>query len=210
MRCLINTNEKAEAYISLKKNINLLRKKSDDRLLSIEEIIPFFSGKGKILLLIFFCIPFSQILGLAIPFGFIIAYLGLRYAFLKKSLAPEFIIKKKIPSKILNFVLDQILYFINIIGKLSYPREGWISKESNMHKISGCLISLVGIFLAISLPIPLSSYIASAAILFIGIGILNDDGIWICIGYALAIFYIAFVAVTLNYISIMDIITKIF
>ncbi|MBA2369919.1 MAG: exopolysaccharide biosynthesis protein [Candidatus Protochlamydia sp.] len=176
-------------------------------MLSIEEIIPFFSGKGKILLLIFFCLPFSQIFGLAIPFGFIIAYLGLRYAFLKESWAPDFILKKKIPSKILNFVLGQILYFIKIIGKLSHPRFSWISTESHMRKISGSLISLVGIFLAISLPIPFSSYIASAAILFIGVGISNDDGIWICIGYMLSIFYMVFVAVTLNYISIIDIIS---
>jgi hypothetical protein len=75
-----------------------------------------------------------------------------------------------------------------------------------MRKINGCLIALIGIFLAISLPIPLSSYIASAAILFLGIGHLSDDGIWIFIGYSLSIFYIIFVIVTLDYISIMDII----
>jgi hypothetical protein len=204
----MNPSEKAEDYISLQKNIILLKEKLENHSLSIKEIIPFFSGKGQILLLIFFCIPFSQFLGLAIPFGFIIAYLGLRYAFLKESWAPDFILEKKISSKILNFGLGQISYFIKIIGRLSYPRGNWVSTE--MHKISGCLISLVGIFLAISLPIPFSSYIASAAILFIGIGILNDDSIWICIGYALAIFYIAFVLVTLNYISVMDIINKIF
>jgi hypothetical protein len=194
----------------LQKSVALLREKSKESALSIKEIIPFFSGKGKILILTFFCVPFGQIFGLAIPFGFIIAYLGLRYAFLKESWVPDFILRKKIPRKILNFVLDQILYFIKIIGKFSYPRWSWISTESNMHKISGCLISLVGFFLAISLPIPFSSYLASAAILCIGIGILNDDGILICTGHALAIFYIAFVAVTLNYISIMDIIDKIF
>ena len=210
MRCFINTSEKTEDYISLQKNITLLKKKSEDHALSLEEIIPFFSGKGKILLLIFFCLPFSQILGLAIPFGLMIAYLGLRYAFLEESWVPNFILKKKTPSKILNFVLNQILYFIKIVGKFSCPRGNWTSTNSIMHTISGCLISLVGVFLAISLPIPLSSYIASAAILFIGIGILNDDNIWICVGYALAIFYIAFVLITLNYISITDIINKIF
>ena len=79
-----------------------------------------------------------------------------------------------------------------------------------MRKINGCLVGLIGIFIAISLPIPLSSYIASVAIFFIGIGLLNDDGILMFIGYPIAIFYIVFVAVTLNYISIPDIIRKIF
>lgn len=188
----------------MQKNLIILKEKSSNRSLAIEEIIPFFSGKGKILLLIFLCIPFSQILGLAIPFGFIIAYLGLRYAFFKNSWAPGFVLKKKIPSRILHFILRQILSFISMIGKFSYRRMSWISQETTMQKISGCLISLVGVFLAISLPIPLSSYLASAAILFIGIGILNDDGLLMGLGYFLAIFYLGFVAITLKYISITD------
>lgn len=206
----MNINENTESYISLHKNIMLLRRKLEKSSLSIRDILPFFTGKGKILLLIFFCIPFSQILGLAVPFGFIIFYLGLRYAFLKKSWIPDFILKKKIPIKILDFVLKQVLYFIEIIGKFSSPRGNGIFEESIMHKFNGCLISLVGIFIAISLPIPFSSYIASAAILFIGIGILNDDYIWIYIGYTLAIFYIIFVLLTLNYISVIDIVKRIF
>lgn len=79
-----------------------------------------------------------------------------------------------------------------------------------MRKINGCLVGLIGIFIAISLPIPLSSYIASAAILFLGIGLLNDDGIWMMIGHPIAIFYIVFVIVTLQYISIIDIIRRFF
>ena len=161
-------------------------------------------------MLIFFCIPFSQIFGLAIPFGLIIAYLGLRSAFSTKTWVPSFILKKKVPSKILKFAVSQILFFIKKIAKLSHPRLIWVCNHPVMRKINGCLVSLIGIFIAISLPIPLSSYIASAAILFIGVGLLNDDGILMFIGYPIAFFYIAFVAVTLNYISITDLIRKIF
>lgn len=210
MRLKISTNSNTEAYSSLQNNLIKLKSQSQQGSLSLEEIIPFFSGKGKILLLIFFCIPFTQMIGLAIPFGFIIAYLGVRFAFLTKSWTPEFILKKKLPSKVLNFVLNQVLYFIKMIAKFSYPRWILLSNQSTMHKISGTLISLVGICLAISLPIPLSGYISAAAILFIGVGILNDDGLLLCIGYALAIFYIAFVVITLNYLSITDLINKIF
>lgn len=79
-----------------------------------------------------------------------------------------------------------------------------------MRKINGGLICLMGIFLAISLPIPLSSYISSVAILFLGVGILNDDGMWILIGYPIAVFYIVFVLVTSSYISIVDLMHKLF
>ncbi len=201
---------KTEVYISFKKKLTLLREKSKDGPLSLKEIMPFFSGKGKIVLLIFFCIPFGQIFGLAIPFGLIIAYLGITYAFSKKPWLPKFILKKKISSKVLNYVVKQLLFFIKKIAKLSHSRYTWVGTKPVMRKLNGCLVGLIGIFLAISLPIPLSSYIASAAILFLGIGILNDDGIWIFIGYPIAIFYIVFVAVTLNYISLRDIIRSLF
>jgi len=210
LRCFINTKRKSEAYISFKKNLTVLKEKSEDRSLSLKEIIHFLSGKGRVLLLIFFCIPFGQVFGLAIPFGLIIAYLGLMYAFSIKIWFPSFILKKKIPHKILKFVLSQILYFIKKIGKLSHPRLIWVCTQPVMRKINGCLIGLIGIFLAISLPIPLSSYIASAAIFFLGIGLLNDDGVWIFIGYPIAVFYIVFVAVTMNYISIIDVMRKLF
>lgn len=187
-----------------------MKQKSEGRSLALKEITPFFSEKGKILLLIFVCIPFSQIFGLAIPFGFIMAYLGFEYAFSRKTRLPKFILRKKIAPKVLRFVVNQILFFIKIIGKLSHPRLIWVCTQHAMRKINGCLIGLIGIFIAISLPIPLSSYIASAAVLFLGIGLLNDDGIWVFIGYPIAIFYIVFVVVTLNYISIIDIIHRFF
>ena len=176
--------------------------------MSLEEIIPFFSGKGKILLLIFFCIPFGQIFGLAIPAGLLIGYLGFRYAFTKKIRMPHFLLKKKMGPRVLQFVVKQLLFFVRFIAKLSHPRRSWVCTDPTMRKINGCLIGLLGISLAISLPIPLSSYIASVALLFLGVGILNDDGIWVYIAYPLSIFYIAFVVLTLNYISIIDLIHR--
>ncbi len=209
-RCFINTKSKSQTYISFKKNLTALKARAKDRPLSLKEILPFFSGKGKILLLIFFSLPFSQVFGLAIPFGFLIAYLGLRYAFCAKAWLPRFILKKKIAPKILKFVVNQLLYFIKKIAKLSHPRHVWVCTLPGMRKVNGCLIALVGIFLAISLPIPLSSYISSAAIIFLGIGLLNDDGILVFIAYPVALFYIVFVIVTMNYISMREIFHKFF
>ena len=176
-----------------------------EKSLSLQEIAPFFSGKGKIILLIFLCAPFGQIFGLAIPFGLLIAYLGFTYAFLKKTWLPGFISKKKIPSTIIKYIVKQILFCIKKIAKISHPRFVTVCTKPVMHKINGCVIGLIGIFLAISLPIPLSSYIASAAILFLGVGMLNDDGILVFIGYPIALCYFVFVVVTMKYISLIDV-----
>ncbi len=176
--------------------------------MSLAEIVPFFSGKMRILLLIFFCIPFGQIFGLAIPAGLFIGYLGFLYAFTHKIWMPRFILKKKMSPRVLQFVIKQLLFFLKFIAKLSHPRRSWVCIDPRMHKINGCLIGLLGICLAISLPIPLSSYVVSIALLFLGVGLLNDDGVWVYIAYPISLFYIVFVMVTLNYISIIDLIHR--
>lgn len=174
--------------------------------MSLKEMVPLLSGKGRILLLIFFSIPFCQIFGLAIPFGLLIAYFGLGYAFSLKPILPKVLLRRKFHSRILTFVFKQLLYCLRKIEKISHPRLIWICNHSLMRKINGILIFFIGIAIAISLPIPLSSYIASAALLFLGIGFLNDDGVLVLIGYPIALFYIVFVIVTLDYIPLFDIV----
>jgi hypothetical protein len=75
-----------------------------------------------------------------------------------------------------------------------------------MRIANGILIALVGIFLAISPPIPLICYIASFALFFLGIGFLDDDGLMVLISYPLSILYIGFVIAALEYVSFIDLI----
>lgn len=161
------------------------------------------SGKGKSLLVVFFCLPFGQISGLALPFGLFIAFLGFRMAFSRNSIwLPSFLKRKKINGKILENCIHQVLFFVKKIKCWTYPRFLFFGKGATIKMINGSLIGIIGICLAISMPIPLSSLLASVAIFLLGFGMLNDDGILVLMSYPLALSYILFVIFTLKYISI--------
>ena len=176
---------------------NLL-KASQDHAVSFKTILEILSGRGKALLLIFLSLPFSQIVGLAIPFGLFIAYVGFRLAFDGGIWLPSKILHKKVPSKILTKVVKKVLHAIRKMKKFSYPRHLGMCMHPAMKISNGLMIAVVGIFIAISPIVPFSSFIAAIGILFMGIGILNDDGIFIILGYVFSLFYIGIIIVSMK------------
>jgi hypothetical protein len=164
--------------VSLKKNLNLLLKTSKEKPITLRDLSLGFSGKGR--------------------------YLGMRFAFGRKSWMPKFLAKKKIPPKVLKFIIKQMLFFIKIVSKITRPRYSSICLNPSMKIVNGILVALVGICLAISPPIPLTSYIASFALFFLGIGLLDDDGIMVLISYPLSLLYIVFVILALKYVSFSE------
>jgi hypothetical protein len=54
-----------------------------------------------------------------------------------------------------------------------------------MKRVNGAMLAALGIFLALPLPIPLTNVITAWAIFLISLGILEDDGLFIFLGYGL-------------------------
>jgi hypothetical protein len=182
-------------------------KKGKEHPVSVKKFLSALSGKGKLLFLIFFVLPFSQIFGAALFFGPLICYLGLRIAFNKKSIwLPEFAQKKKIPFWLLKTSVKQILFGLKILNKWSRPRYFWATHPLVTNRLNGVMIAIVGISLALCPPVPLTGMIAFAAILFIGIGLLNDDGIYLILGYVFTLSYFVFSIFLLKVFSLRGLI----
>lgn len=176
--------------ITFEDSLALLLKEAQKGPLSIRTFLTALSGRGKMLLLIVLCLPFGQVPVIALPFGLVIGYLGMRIAFSSSHIwLPKKLLEKKIPSFVLERMLSQVLRLLNTMKRWTHPRYVWITKHPIMHKLNGIMIALVGISLAISPSIPFSSLIAFIAIFFIAIGLLNDDAVYIILGYFFAIFY---------------------
>ena len=195
-----------KTIITFAETLKELNEENKHKKLTLKIILTKLGGKGKILLAIFFCIPFGQILGLAVPFGLIIALLGFKMAFkYHKIWLPEFILRKRINQKIFKKILSQIEFPLKKLLPITHPRWERLSQARGMQIVNGCMIGAIGICLAISMPIPFSGWIASLAIFLLGLGMLNDDGVLLAIAYPLSIFYIALVVLTLYYISLADV-----
>lgn len=194
------------AYRNFEQTFHLLLKKAQKEAVSIQTLLTIMSGKGKILLLLFLSLGFSQIPIIAVPLGLFISYLGLRNALGSSFVwCPKFLRRKKISSYLLTKVIHQILQMLTFIKRWSKPRFQWPQKRG-AHIISGLVIALVGLCISLAPPIPLTGMLASLGIFFIAIGFLNSDGLYILLGYVAAFLYVI-MAICLFYYCPM---TKIF
>ncbi len=139
--------------------------------------------------------------------GPVIIYLGLRLSIAKSSIwMPKSFLKKKIPSYFLIKVLKQILRFLKFMRHWSRPRYVWATQHKITRMLNGYMIACVGLSLTISPPIPLTGFLAFAAIFFIAIGIFNDDGVYIILGYICTLAYLVLTFFLLKYMSLSDMI----
>ncbi|HEV8052124.1 MAG TPA: exopolysaccharide biosynthesis protein [Parachlamydiaceae bacterium] len=179
-----------------------LLKQADTDSITIKTFLTTLSGKGKILLLVFLSLGFAQIPGIAIALGLFIFYLGLRIAIGENFIwMPKFILNKNIKPYFLTKIITQILKLLKFMKRWSRPRYEEATQKKTTRVINGLMIALVGLCLASCPPIPLVSISASLAIFFIAIGLLNNDGIYIVLGYFFSVFYLITVLLLFNYFS---------
>ena len=174
-------------FQTLEEGILILRNavKSNGRI-SIAQILRTLSGKGRPLILILvsllFCQPL-QIPGLSTPFGLIIAFIGLRMTFGKGFWLPRWLLSKTIAAKTLEKIANKALILARKTRRWIHPRLNWICQSRVMKKMNGLIIFILGLLLALPLPIPLSNFIAAWSIFLMALGILEDDGLFVLVGY---------------------------
>ncbi|MBP9840890.1 MAG: exopolysaccharide biosynthesis protein [Simkaniaceae bacterium] len=186
---------KIKKFQTLEERLLLLRKEAKGASLAIAEILRILSGKGRSLTLILLSIPFCQpiqIPGLSTPFGLAIAFIGLRIIFGKRIWLPKKLLEKQIPSSTFEKVMDKTLALIKKIKPWIHPRLIWVCHSPFMEKGNGLMIFILGIFLALPLPIPLSNLTAAWSIFLVALGILEDDGIFVLIGYLFSLLTVSF------------------
>lgn len=188
-------------FRTLEEEVLLLQQAGRERALLVEEILHLLSGKGRPLILILLSLPFCQpiqIPGFSAPFGLAIAFIGLRMDFGKKIWLPKRLLGKLVPSKTIVQITDMTLNVIRKLKPFVHQRLVWLCSATWMQKVNGLMIVILGIFLALPLPIPLSNLTAGWSILLLSLGILEDDGLFVLIGYL-----ISFITITLFVLMIL-------
>lgn len=180
---------------TLEERILILQEQATRASISVREILYTLSGKGRAVILILLSLPFCQpvqIPGLSTPFGLIIAFIGLRSAFGRHIWLPKQFLAKTIGTRNLKKITRKALYLISKMKPWIHPRMDWICHSSSMQIVNGLTIATLGVFLALPLPIPLTNLAAAWSILFITLGMLEDDGLFVSIGYAIFLLITAF------------------
>ena len=162
---------------------------------SLRSIMKILAGKGHATILIILSIPFClpiQIPGFSTPFGIAIAFIGLRIAFGKRPWLPKWLLEKKFSQTNLLQLLKKTKKAVSKVQKAIKPRLSFLATTPSLHRLNGILVCLLALLLALPLPLPLTNLFSAFPILFMGFGLLEEDGVCILISYALSLLCFAF------------------
>lgn len=182
-------------FITLEEGIRLLQKEAKDKPISIKKILEILSGRGRALIFIFLSLPFCQpiqIPGMSTPFGLVIAFVALKMAFGGHLWLPKSVLSKTVTPDTLQKIADKSLLVIRKVQPWIHPRLSWACHSPPMKIANSLIIFILGIVLALPLPIPLSNLTAAWSIFLIALGMLEDDGIFVLLGYSVALITIVF------------------
>lgn len=167
---------------------------TDSHIWTIRDLFQAIKGKGYPCLVVLLSLPFCQpiqIPGFSTPFGIILIFIGLRMIFGRRIWWPQWMLKQQISPKLLKAIVEKSLRFFHFLTPLLHERWSWICNTPFFYRMHGGFITLMGFYLALPLPIPLSNILAAWALFLVGLGILEDDGLFICIGYGFGLITIA-------------------
>lgn len=165
---------------------SLLQISKEDPFISIKTIFSVLAGKGYAALFIILSLPFClpiQIPGFSTPFGLLLGFLAMRYTFAQHLWWPKWILNKQISSKKVALVTEKAIQVVEFLNKITKPRLIILTQSPVFRRMHGIVIFILALLLLLPLPIPFTNMLTAFPIFCIGIGLLEDDGIFILIGY---------------------------
>lgn len=168
---------------------SLLKAAEESETLSVKTIFSLLAGKGYAALFMILSLPFCfpiQLPGVSTPFGMALAFLALRYTFAKHLWWPERILKKEISSKNVSSITQKAIQGVVLLKRIVHPRLMFLTQNPFFHRLHGIIIFILSFLLLLPLPIPFTNMLTALPIFCIGVGLLEDDGYFIILGYVLA------------------------
>lgn len=162
--------------------------------IDVRTLIQSLSGRSYPALLVLIGLPFCfplQIPGFSTPFGLLLAYFGLRIACNKKMHCPDFL-NRTISYETFEKLVNGTLKVMEKTKPFLKQRLTFLTSNSSLHALHGLFVFLLGVTLALPLPIPLTNILVATPIVALGLGLLEDDGLFVMIGYFLTIVAVGF------------------
>jgi hypothetical protein len=180
-----------------------------DEQVTLADIIAVLQGRGFDLLLVVLSLPFLTPVPvplLSMPFGAIIALVGLRLAFGKKPHIPKRLLHRPLPPRFFPRILTAASRLVSLLEWLTKPRLRLLNEHIVFQRVGGCIIAVSGMLLLLPVPVPFSNFFPAGAVLFIAAGALDRDGLFFLTGCAM--FCLALAYFTLLPIGGYEVVTR--
>lgn len=161
---------------------------------TFSKLIRSLRSRGHALITLFLSFPFMlpvPLPGLSVLFGMLIALCGIRISFQSRPWIPRKWRGRRIPGAVLAKVFragNKVMLFLE---RWIRPRKTKIASHREMIRIAGIMIAGLGVLLSLPYP-PGTNFPPASAIIFLSIGLLEEDSLFLIIGMVDFIFNIFF------------------
>lgn len=136
-------------------------------------------------------LPFSIIPGFSTVFSIPILVFGIQMLFGMKTLGlPSFIADRKISHENLAKIIKKFIPYLKAMERFLKPRLAFMTNAIG-ESITGLLIA--GLAITLMLPIPLTNFFISLALILLALGTIEKDGLFIIFGWLATIIILTFI-----------------
>ncbi len=171
---------------------------SAERPLTLNELLERTEGRSIYLVVIVLCLPFLiplSVPGLSSVMGSIIIWLMLRQIVGKAPRLPRFLGERQLSARVQRRLLSGSIRVLRALEKLTRPRRTqWLTWRWAV-AVNSLVIASLGFLLALPLPSPpffLTNSVPAYAIVVLAASLMEEDGVMVWFGYALALVNVVF------------------
>ncbi|NWG16551.1 MAG: exopolysaccharide biosynthesis protein [Chloroflexi bacterium] len=158
---------------------------------TLRQILEIIGEQGLIFVCMFLCIPFLipvSIPGVSTVFGAAIILLSISITLNRLPWLPRQIMNRPITTEKLIPTLERGAQVIGRLDRWVRPRMIRFTQSAAMNRFNGLMLMFGGVLLIFPLGlIPFSNTLPALAVIFLGVGMLQRDGLFILLGYVMLI-----------------------
>lgn len=171
-----------------------------ERALRLRDVLEVTQNRGYTMLLILLAVPFCTPIplpGFSLPFGLVIAFMGLRLALGQRPWLPARLLDTQLPAKFFPRFLAGTRRLVRWLELLLKPRLGHLVRSRLARQGMGAIILVCGLLLTLPLPLPFSNGLPALTVLLLAAAMLEEDGHAALAGGAAFVLTLAFFAAIL-------------
>ena len=175
----------------LSDELHQLAERFAERKVTLHEVMDVLGVRASGLLIIILALPFCapiSIPGLSVPFGIIILFIAVRFAFGLPPWLPRRLLATQLPPRFFRAVLEGASKFIGWIEKRLKPRWPWWTGSLAWLRLHAAMVGFCGFLLLLPLVgIPFTNTLPALVIVIGMLGMMERDGVAIAAAYGLLV-----------------------
>jgi hypothetical protein len=168
-----------------------------ERSVRVREVLAVLHKRGYTVLLILLAFPFCTpvpLPGVSIPFGVVIAFIGLRLALGQKPWLPARLLDTELPPKFFPRLLGATRRLVRFLEYFLRPRFGGVLRWPVARQLVGVMIMVCGLLMILPFPLPFSNGLPAMTVLLLASAMLEEDGCAAVAGGAMFVLSLAYFA----------------